>query len=435
MRKSQLVFLFLVLGAMLFSSCINEKEPDFGFEDLPEASREFLIKYFPGNDVASVCFEKPFITSGLKEDENNLYVLLEGNTQVIFSKDEGNWLEVFAPDGIPETAAAILDNYVYTRLNNHESDAKITEFMPLFEHSIIIGLDNGRQYAQSQLLEYSGVTLAEVNVIEGNLKSKILSFLEQNPVGSADLTDYIFKITETEGTAYRLFLGDELTISFDKNAEWIHAGTDFIKDNSDEINNFLKSIVKNEMPESISNIIDNQYDLGEILTLASYGNGDYGLRFRSRDLLINENTGIANHLLPVANAMLEKYFGSSYKLLYPHGISYVGAYRFNSTFVYYDGSDFHVSIQVDMHGDWNSVTAAYIKNGKPVYVSLPPEIINELPDAVANYLVENYKENDIFRISQKLFFRNEFSVLIDRTTALYFNEDGSYKTKIESVPQ
>lgn len=79
-------------------------------------------------------------------------------------------------NGVPSSATKILDEHVYNALMRKEPQAKITTLIPLYDHSITITLENGHRYAQTQLLAYSGTTLAEANITDESVVSKLKDF-------------------------------------------------------------------------------------------------------------------------------------------------------------------------------------------------------------------------------------------------------------------
>ncbi len=440
MKKMPFI-LCLLVSMIALNSCSDDddKQPKLEAKDLPASSQEFLTQYFPDNKIIAVSFEAPIFSdmkstgTGTSQEVTYIYALLEGNIFVAFSYNNGDWAQVLAPDGIPTSATKILNEYVYQRLTEKEPQAKIASLYPFYDHSIMIALNNGNSYAQTELLGYSGKTLAEANVPDDNITTKITDFLKRNSMPlEGNPYGRILKITETEGTAYRLFMGNIVVISFDENGDWIHAEiSDYVYDpNIKNAETLLAKIAVNEMPASISDAISGQSDLGGIRIMASYGNGDYGLRFRNKDLLVNENTGIVPPPVGVADKLVTEYYDiASYKHVYPDGLTLVGAYGYNSTFVY-EGKDNNIIIEVNMQGDWISIRASYVENGKVVYISLPPEIVKELPAATADYLNANYKDKEIYSLIHN---DNGYTVYVDKKYMLYFNEDGSYRTMLEIV--
>ncbi|MBB4034121.1 hypothetical protein GGR21_000006 [Dysgonomonas hofstadii] len=437
--KKLLLILCLLAGMIALSSCSddNDKQPDLGFGDLPASSQEFLAQYFPDNKVVSVSFDFPISlieksTGGNTSQETiYIYALLEGNTSVAFSYNNGDWIEIFAQNGIPVSATKILDEYVYQKLTEKEPQAKITTLTAFYDHSIMIWLNNGNSYAQTELLAYSGKTLAEANITDNNVVTKVTDFLKRNHIGlNSNLLGRIFKITETEGTAYRLFMGNIVVISFDEDVAWIHAEINDYVDNSSikSAETLLSTIAENEMPASISDAIKGQSNLGGIRIIAFYGDGNYGLRFKNKDLLVNENTGIVPPPVNAADKLMSDYYDIiSYKHVYPDGLTLVGAYEYNSTFLY-EGKDNDVTIEVDMDGNWIKINASYIENGKVVYISLPSEIVKELPVTTTNYLNNNYKDKEIYSLIHN---SKGYTVYVEKKYMLYFNEDGSYRTMLE----
>lgn len=81
-----------------------------------------------------------------------------------------------------------------------------------------------------------GTTLADVNVTDESAKLKIDEFLKRNQLNMPTTLGRIFKITEEEGIAYRLFIKNELVLSFNEKGEWIHAEIEKEDDNDNKDN-------------------------------------------------------------------------------------------------------------------------------------------------------------------------------------------------------
>lgn len=81
-----------------------------------------------------------------------------------------------------------------------------------------------------------------------------------------------------------------------------------------------------------------------------------------------------------------------------------------------------------MDGNWIKINASYIENGKVVYISLPSEIVKELPVTTTNYLNNNYKDKEIYSLIHN---SKGYTVYVEKKYMLYFNEDGSYRTMLE----
>ena len=311
-----------------------------------------------------------------------------------------------------------------------EPQAKITTLIPLYDHSITITLENGHRYAQTQLLAYSGTTLAEANITDESVVSKLKDFLKRNTIYSENAISSVFKITEKEGTAYRWFAGDALTISFDENVNWIHGEVNQFSSNAVSAQTLLSKIAKNEMPASVYEaIINSQNNLGEMQIAASYGNGNYGLRFKNKDLLVNKDAGIIPTRIEKANKLVLDYYDSSYKLREGDHLTLVGAYDFSTTF-YYVNSDKSICIETNLTGDWTFISEELVEKDKIIRIALPSKIIEALPVVTANYIKENYKDKDIYYLSHDRYAKG-YIVYIDKMYQLYFNEDGSYKTMVK----
>jgi len=437
MKRIHLI-LFLLVSIVLLNSCSDDDDPNLGFKDLPLSSQEFLTQYFPDNKLVSVSLNAPVSPrstgEGTSAEKAYIYAYLEGGICAAFNKSNGEWAEIQATNGLPLSATKILDEYVYEKLTDKEPQAKILTLLPFYEETIIMTLDNGKMYAETRPLAYLGRTLAETNITDNKVVTKITDFLTRNRITAANMVGAVFKLTEREGTAYRLIMGDVMAISFDENVDWIHAEINYYADNSNIKNaeRILGEIAKNEIPASITEAIGNQSDLGGIRIIAVYEDGNYGLRFQNKDFLVNKNTGIVPPPTKEADRLISRYYDSSYKLSNPNGLTLVGAYWYNSTFIY-DGKDNFVSIEVDMKGDWTKINAAYIESGKAVYVSLPSKVVEELPAAIINYLSANYKDKDIYSLMHNINENKGYSVYVDKKYIVYFNEDGSYRTTMEFV--
>ncbi len=433
MKKKNLI-LFLLTVIITLGSCNDDDNPSNPqIEDLSLSSQEFLAQYFPDNKIISVSYEPPTFSElrstggGTSKETASLYALLEGNIYVAFNSG-GNWVNISAKDGIPSSATDILDEYVYQCLIRKEPQAKITSLSPFYDHTIIITLDNGtKRYAQTQLLAYSGTTLAEANITDDKILSKITDFLTRNRITSESIIGNIFKLTETEGTAYRLFMGNVLTISFDENADWIHAEINDLVSNTSGAETLLGTITENEMSASISDAFKNQSNLGGIRIMASYGNGNYGFRFKNKDLLVNENTGIVPPPVEKPNKLVSDYFTGSYKHVYPNGITLVGAYVYDYTFLY-EGEDHDITVETDMDGNWTRINTFRIENGAAVYLSLPSKIVEKLPAVTIDYLNKNYENKAIYSLFHD---QNGYIINVDRKYMISFNEDGSFKNMVE----
>ena len=98
----------VLMGMLVFSSCDDEKE--IRFSKLPQAAQNFILQYFPGDEVTYVQREK--------DDGRKSYdVLLNNGTELEFDEN-GNWTDVDCkfsrlPEGIlPEPIATHLaENY------------------------------------------------------------------------------------------------------------------------------------------------------------------------------------------------------------------------------------------------------------------------------------------------------------------------------------
>ncbi len=436
MRKAQLIFLLLV-GLLAFNSCSDDDtQPNLKFGDLPLSSQKFLTEYFPDNNVISISNEAPDLSktrsigAETNKESSYFYVSLESNIYVTFSQHSGNWIDISAANGVPLSATKILDEHVYNALMRKEPQAKITTLIPLYDHSITITLENGHRYAQTQLLAYSGTTLAEANITDESVVSKLKDFLKRNTIYSENAISSVFKITEKEGTAYRWFAGDALTISFDENVNWIHGEVNQFSSNAVSAQTLLSKIAKNEMPASVYEaIINSQNNLGEMQIAASYGNGNYGLRFKNKDLLVNKDAGIIPTRIEKANKLVSDYYDSSYKLREGDHLTLVGAYDFSTTF-YYVSNDKSICIETNLTGDWTFISEELVEKDKIVRIALPSKIIEALPVVTANYIKENYKDKDIYYLSHDIYTKG-YIVYIDKMYQLYFNEDGSYKTMVK----
>jgi hypothetical protein len=247
--------------------------------------------------------------------------------------------------------------------------------------------------------------------------------LLNNPVGR------VFKLTETEGTAYRLFMGNVLTISFDETGDWIHAEINDGAGNVSGIETLLGVIAENEMPASIFDAFktQSQRDLGGIRIIVSYKNGNYGFRFKNKDLLINENTGIVPPPVEKPDKLVSDYFTGSYKHVYPNGITLVGAYEYSYTFLY-EGEDHDVAVETDMAGNWTRISASHVENGIATYLNLPSKILEILPSAMIDYLNKNYENKAIYTLFHN---QNGYTVFVDKRYMLSFNEDGNFRDMYE----
>jgi len=428
--KHLFLFLFFLFATFAFSSCSNNDEEShkLGIEDLPTSSQEFLTKYFPDNKVVSVSLDNPQESSDTRSTEENVtdkkfyYVLLEGQIYISFNHANGIWKNISAEEGIPSSATKILDEHVYRELMQKESQAKVVQLSSFDKYNTIITLSNKHSYAQSQLLAYEGTTLADVNVTDESAKLKIDEFLKRNQLNMPTTLGRIFKITEEEGIAYRLFIKNELVLSFNEKGEWIHAEIEKEDDNTNVVD-LLSKIAGNELPASISETIKTQNNLGDIRIIALYGNGKYGLRFKNKDLLVNESTGIVSPPVSSANK-IAAYFGSSYKLVYPDGMSIVGPYEYGYTFVYDNDNKDNISIELTQDGIWAKISASHIaENLKVTPLSLPSKIIELLPAKTVDYLNQSYQNGHIYTLRHQ---NNEYNVYVDQQYSLYFDEEGTF---------
>lgn len=428
--KHLFLFLFFLLETFAFSSCNSDDEesPKLGIENLPTSSQEFLTKYFPDNKVVSVSLENPQESSDTRSTEENAtdekfyYVLLEGQIYVSFNHANGIWNNISAETGIPSSATKILDEHVYRELMQKESPAKIVQLSSFDEYNTIITLNNKHTYAQSQLLAYEGTTLADVDVTDESAKLKIDEFLNRNQLSMPTSLGRIFKITEEEGVVYRLFIKNVLVLSFNEKGEWIHAEIEK-EDDSSSIARLLSKIAGNELPTSISEAIRTQNNLGDIRIIALYGNGEYGLRFENKDLLIDESTGIVPPPVSSANK-IAAYFNSSYKLVYPDGMSMVSPYEYGYTFVYDNDNKDNISIELTQDGVWTKISASHIAEDlKVTPLSLPSKIVELLPAKAVDYLNQNYQDGHIYILRHQ---NNEYNVYVDQQYSLYFNEEGTF---------
>lgn len=439
MKTKFLVSVLLILCIFSFTSCSDDdKQPNLKLGDLPLSSQEFLTKYFPDNDVVSVSYESPDFSrvrsakGEVNKEPSCLYVILDGNIYISFSKYSGDWVDISAVDGLPLSATKILDEHVYKELIRKERQAKITSLTPIYDHSITMTLTNGHRYAQTQLLSYKGTTLAEANITDNNVVSKITDFLKRNTINLENTMDYVFKITQTEGTTYRLFLDNVLVLSFDENVNWIHGEINNNSNDATPSRTILSKIAKTEIPASIYETINNsQINLGGIEIIASYGNGNYGFRFENKDLLVNKDTGIVPPPIAKANGVMLRHYDSSYKLRQSfNGGTLVGAYGYFTTF-YYEKDEKNVAIEVNTNGDWISIDETILENGKEVSISLPSTIVDELPALAVKYLEQNYKDKAICYLRHNQYGYKGYMVYVDNRYQISFNEDGSYKTMVE----
>jgi len=103
-----------------------------------------------------------------------------------------------------------------------------------------------------------GTTLADVNVTNESTKLKIDEFLKRNQLNIPTTLGRIFKITEEEGIAYRLFIKNELMLSFNEKGEWIHAEIEKENDNDNKDNISIELIQDGIWSEiSASHIAEN----------------------------------------------------------------------------------------------------------------------------------------------------------------------------------
>lgn len=97
----------LMMGMLTLSSCDDEKE--IRFSGLPQAAQNFILQYFPEDEVTYVQREKD---DGQKRYE----VLLNNGTELEFDED-GNWTDVDCKfSRLPER---ILPERVATHLAEH----------------------------------------------------------------------------------------------------------------------------------------------------------------------------------------------------------------------------------------------------------------------------------------------------------------------------
>lgn len=428
MKQISLILL-LLLSTLAFSSCKDDDEQStLQVSDLPQNSQEFLTRYFPGHEILSISYDLPALSKSTgqspAEENTYLYVLLNDDIYVSFLASNGEWAVISAPNGLPSTATPLIDDHVYQKLMKKEGQAKITSLRVFYSHSILIGLDNQNTYAQTQLLVYSGTTLAETR-IEENILNKISNFLKRNKLAFSPESGRIFKLTEEEGIAYRLFIGEKLILSFNENGDWIHGAIPDIAADLKAAETALGKIAENEIPQSVMESIRQVSELGSIRIIASYGNGNYGFRFTGKDLLINEKTGIFTPI-QAANKLLSAYYDSaSYSLLYPNGITLVGAYEYTTTFIYKSETN-DVSIEMDMNGNWLHIESYSIANDKVTYLPLPAAIVKELPAPIIEYLNSHYKDKEIYTLFHR---KGGYQIHVDKIDLLYFNENGSFQVK------
>ena len=438
MRKLSLILL-LAVGMATFNGC-DEKErlPEFTFFDLPAASQTFLTEYFPDNEIVSIGIDKRQGTRGTRSENKDVnanghpffYVLLQGDIHVVFAAQGGDWISVEAADGMPLSATNILNGYVYGKLKEKEPQAAITAFYSLNGPGIGITLDNGRNYAQTHLLAYGGVTLGEADIKDEDFKSKYNEFLKRNKLEAAAANGHLFKITEDEGTAYRLFIGNALVVSFDEKGEWIHGEAFDWSDNTAGGERFLTGIGENELPESIGEAIRGVGNLGKIRVIASYGNGNYGFRFEKRDLLVNKDKGILPPPSEIVDKLIADYYDTSYKSYYPQGITLVGAYEYRYSFLY-ENKNTRVLIDTDPNGAWSSIKAVYVEKDHSVDLSLPSKMVEGLlPEKILDYLDTYYKGSKVYSLIRHAQVRG-YSLNIDERHMLYFDEDGTFLRMVQ----
>lgn len=431
--KNTCLVLFLIIGILL-TGCKDDDEKELQPENLPLTAQEFLQEYFPDQAIVSITLKvtpDTYAAGGennwISPDVRHYYVLLTDDMDVGFDM-EGSWLYVTAENGIPSSAAKILDNYVYQTLTEKEPQAKIRKLSALLDHNILITLDNGHRYAQSQQLAFNGTTLAEVDFTTADEKfqQKFEAFLKRNLNGMTDPAGRVFKITEPEGVAYRLFLADQLVISFDENGDWIHAGNDDFAAQASEVEPILTQIIENEMPPSVADALRNYPgDLAGIRIISSYGDGHYGFRFKNKDLLVNERTGIVPPPLGAAGKLVTDYYGLPYKVVYPAGITLVGAYEYASTFLF-EGENNDVVVETDRNGAWTKIYAFYAEEGKEVRIGLPQKLVEgELPAKAVGYLNEKHEGWEAYGLTHK---NKTYGVYINKQHIVNFYEDGSHKS-------
>lgn len=438
--KKLYFILILVVGLFGLTHCEDKNKEEFGkltFEDLPLSSREFLTQYFPDNPIVSITLDKAKDRDALRSSGNGtttvtelmLYVALKEDVIVTFSPRDGSWRYIEARNGLPGSATELLHHY--PKLELKEPRAKVIDLLRLNGYTIVITLDNGRKYAETEGFTFSGSVLAEVGISDEKVAAKLTEFGKRNQLDSVIANGLWFKLAEEKGVVYRFFIGDLLILTFDEKGDWIHGEIPFFihHNNTKELESLFTKIAENELPENVGEAVRGVWDKGAIEIISCYSNGYYGFKFEKVDLLVTEKNGIMPPPVEMTNKLIADYFEIPYKLVVnPVYRVSVGAYEYNYTYYYQSGADY-VHVRRDIYNNIIEIGAFFIEKDKMVSVNLPPKMLEEiLPAQITDYMHVNYKDQKIYRM---IFTKGYgYSLYIDNYY-LSFTEEGRFRERRE----
>lgn len=438
MKKLHFI-LALVIGLFGLSNCEDRDKEDvikLTYEDLPSSSQEFLKQYFPHNKIESITLDKLKETGDLRSSgdyektvvELMLYVALEDDITIIFYPRDGSWKHIEARNGLPESATALI--HVNRELKEKEPQAKIIALSPSYWRTIVITLDNGRRYAETEQFTFSGSILAEVGISNEKVAAKLTEFGKRNQLDSAFATGLWFKITEDKGVVYRFFIGDVLILTFNDKGDWVHGQIEsYDRFLPSAVDDLLTKIAENELPESVGEAVRRVGNKGKIEIISCYNNGYYGFKFDNVDLLVNEKSGIMPPPLEMTNKLISDYFEIPYMLVTnPVYRVNVAAYGYNYTYFYQRGIDY-LYIRRDMYNNLTEIHAFQSDKDKQVDIGLPLKLLADiLPPQITDYMNENYKGEEVYRMN---FDKGDGYILYIDKYYLSFTEEGRFRGKGE----
>lgn len=438
MKKLHLILL-LVMGLFLLTNCDDKDKEEvtkLTFQDLPVPAQEFLTRYFPDNKILSISLEKHKESDDLRSSGEHsktvteliLYVILEDDIIITFSPHDGNWQHIDARNGLSDSATELI--HYYPKLKMKEPQAKIIALSPSYWQTIVITLDNGRKYAETEQFTFGGPILAEVGISDEKVAAKLTEFGKRNQLDSTFNAGLWFKITEDKGVVYRFFIGDVLILTFNDKGDWIHGQIEsYDRILRSGLGDLLTKIVGNELPESVGEAVRGVWDKGKIEIISCYRNGYYGFKFEHVDLLLNEKSGIMTPPVEMTNKLISDYFEIPYKLVVnPVYRVSVGAYEYNYTYVYQSEADY-VFVNRDMYNNLTSINAFHSEKDKYLNMSLPPKMLADiLPAQITDYMNENYKDKGVYRMN---FSEGSGYILYIDKYYLSFTEEGRFRGKGE----